>query len=96
MSETMNTQQNLPEGCECRLDFYLVSDTADVEVVVGLGGMTKVPQVEGVDKILAVVRSLGVATAPLEGMADDWRLMNRAEIADYKRRQEEDIEEEEF
>jgi len=86
MAETTKLDR-LPEGCECRLDFYLVSDAADVEIRVGLGGMTLIPEFEDVDpEPLKLIASLGTATEPLTGVATDWRFMRRAEIADYKRR----------
>lgn len=77
----------LPDGCECRLDFYLVSDSAGVEVVVGAGAMTAVPPAIEAGPALALARSLGAAVGVLEEIADDWRAMSREEIDDYKRRQ---------
>jgi hypothetical protein len=88
----MDTQglKRLPDGCECRLDFYLTSDSTGLEVKLGLGGMTSIPDTIEPAPAMKLVQSLGVAVAPLEEMADDWRFMSRAEIAEYKQQEQED------
>jgi hypothetical protein len=79
----------LPEGCEAKIEFYLASDKADAEVVVGLGGLTAFPDLTGHDpEPLKLVQSVAASvSADLLTIADDWRFMSRAEIADYKARQ---------
>ena len=82
----------LPEGCEAKIEFYLSSDKAEAEIVVGLGGLTAFPDLTGHDpEPLKLVQSVAASvSADLLTIADDWRFMTRAEIANYKTRQKAD------
>ncbi|MGU3384453.1 hypothetical protein ACLBYG_08095 [Methylobacterium sp. D53M] len=84
-------RDRLPEGCECRLDFYLTSDSNGMEIKVGIGGLPIIPSFKDqAPDALKLIASLGAAVEPLANLAQDWRFMTRAEIADYKSREEED------
>lgn len=85
----------LPDGVELGLDFYVVSDEAGIETVFSVKGLPAAPdwfQTPTLDP-LKILSSIGQPIATFESIADDWRMMTRPEIADYKRRQrEEEIE----
>ncbi|GBU16252.1 MULTISPECIES: hypothetical protein [unclassified Methylobacterium] len=87
----------MPEGSECRVDIYLVSDSTEIEVVVGIAGLTVVPAFNNAPgDPLKLVASLGAAAEPLSNIAQDWRYMSRAEIRDYKHRLENPDEDDEL
>lgn len=75
----------LPEGVEVELKFYLTSDKLDANVVIRLGGMTSFAD-SWADVVVDVNK---IATANmLDKLADDWRVMSREEIAQYKKDEE--------
>jgi hypothetical protein len=79
---------NLPDGVEMGLDFYVVSDEAGVEAVFSVKGLPKYPDWSITPEIepLAILMALGQPIEPLRALADDWRMMTRSEVYDYKRR----------
>lgn len=81
----------LPEGVEVDLKIYLTGIVEGVatDMVIRLGGMPSFSDscTEPVD-----VETL-VKTRELDGLGHGWRVMTREEIADYKRRDAEEIDE---
>jgi hypothetical protein len=75
-----------PEGVEIDIVVYLHSDYEDLDVAVGLHGLPALAPFKPTFNWSAL---LGSAGAALKDLADDWRVMSRAEIAAYKLRQRE-------
>lgn len=73
-----------PEGIEIDILVYLTSDETGIDVVGRIGGMTALPEFTGNASPDGLVKALGPHT-----LANDWRLMSREEIANYKRRERE-------
>jgi hypothetical protein len=74
----------LPEGVEVDLRVYLVGsvDGEDVEVALTVGGLPRLS-----DQMLPCVAVDTIIKAyDLDDLGAGWRVMTRAEIADYKRR----------
>jgi len=73
-----------PEGVEIDLAFYLTSDATGLEMVARIGGLPALTTFDGKTDANALAEKLSI-----QSLANDWRLMSRAEIADYKRRERE-------
>lgn len=73
-----------PDGVEIDLVVYLHSDAEEIDVAIGLRGMTGLKPFDPAFDWSALV---GSAVSSLRELADDWRVMSRAEIAAYKRSQ---------
>lgn len=68
--------RQLPEGVEMSYDIYCTSDKEDIDIVVSLKGLKVMPDGDVDTKDI-------LKTLP-EGISDDWRVMSRAEITEYK------------
>lgn len=80
----MSDRIEAPEGVEFDTHVYLTSDDG-IEAVFSAKGGKGIPATGVVQQIV---------TKAIEGMPTglgNWRVMSRDEIADYKRRQEEDV-----
>lgn len=75
-----------PDGVEIDLVVYLHSEAEDLDVTVGLHGIEALRPFSDPFDPLALLGRQGVS---LRDLADDWRVMSRAEIAAYKLRQRE-------
>lgn len=73
-----------PEGVEIGLSFYFTSEETGLEVVGNMSGLPALTSFDGQADAAKLAEHFG-----LNSFADDWRLMTRAEIADYKRRERE-------
>jgi hypothetical protein len=68
--------RQLPEGVEASFHIYCTSDKEGIDIVVSLKGLKALPD-EDVD-------TNGILKTLPEGIADDWRVMTRDEITEYK------------
>jgi len=76
----------LPEGTDVDINVYVSSEEAGLETRVSIRGVTRMARAED------IATEVGkIMTSPdLTGLANDWRLMTRGEIADYRKRQREE------
>jgi hypothetical protein len=72
----------LPEGVEVSFQVYCTSDSTGIDIVVSLKGMKQLPVEAGLIDTAGILRSLPEA--------DDWRVMTRDEITEYKANEKED------
>jgi hypothetical protein len=79
----------MPEGVEVDLKVYLSGIVEDVEteIVIRVGGLPSF--FDSVEETLDVQHI--VKSYELDKMGTGWRVMTRAEIADYKAREKEDL-----
>lgn len=70
-----------PEGVEIGFRVYLRSDSSELVAVIALDGMTRMREFNDVD-VEGMIRTLN---KPEYLLLDDWRVMNRKEIADYRK-----------
>jgi hypothetical protein len=72
---------NAPEGVEIGFRVFLRSDSSELAAVIELHGLTQLRQFKDVD-VEGMIRTLN---KPEYLLLDDWRVMNRKEIADYRK-----------
>lgn len=72
----------LPSGCRCTLTFYYTSDATGADVTIELAHSQTIPEA-GAINVEAGIKHL----PPL---ADDWRVMTDAEVAEYLKGQREE------
>lgn len=82
----------LPEGVVATLDFYITSDSSGLEAVMSIKGLTVVPDFRLTPDLdaLVLIKAAGGVVETLREIADDWRMMTRAEVGDYNRRKREE------
>lgn len=73
---------NAPEGVEFNIITYMTSDSTGLDVAIGLKSMKKM--VELAEKVDTVALALAHNLTNSMGV-NDWRVMTRDEIAQYKK-----------
>jgi len=78
----------MPEGVELDLKVYLIGNVTgqETEIVLTVGGLPAFS--DSVNESLELDHI--VKSYKLDELGDSWRVMTRAEIADYRKRQDED------
>jgi hypothetical protein len=72
---------NAPEGVEIGFRVFLRSDSSELAAVIELHGLTQLRQFKDVD-VEGMIRTLN---KPEYLLLDDWRVMTRKEIGDYRK-----------
>jgi len=72
---------NAPEGVEIGFRVFLRSDSSELAAVIELHGLAQLRQFKDVD-VEGMIRTLN---KPEYLLLDDWRVMTRKEIGDYRK-----------